>query len=157
LLAIIVFASRVEGKSKTIQYTYNDLFIQPRALQSVKTGVPSVISGGDGNTYLVASTLTLEPREYLKRLAPEIFSLANKIVIAESNWHPTAHNKTTSASGLFQFLDSTFQHYCIDKYHFTDTMADKDDPYIQIKCAVEMIKYEPNGLNHWLASADYWK
>lgn len=139
---IILFAGRSYG------YTYSDYFLS----SNIK---PKTIGF---SYYLVASyvPLTPEPREYLKGLVdPRLFGLLNRIVIAESNWHPEVHNKTSTASGLFQFLDSTFQHYCVDKYNF-GTMADKDDPYIQIKCAVEMIKYEPNGLNHWLASRDNW-
>lgn len=34
-----------------------------------------------------------------------------ELVSRESGWSPTADNPTSSAYGLFQFLDSTFQNY----------------------------------------------
>lgn len=88
----------------------------------------------------------------------------NRIVIAESGWQPEIKNASSSASGLFQFLDSTFKRYCIggtdDKgqdygYHLTDSMANKNNPYIQTDCAVLMIR--DGGLSHWDASRHLWE
>lgn len=78
----------------------------------------------------------------------------NKIVLAESGWKVDAHNPISSASGLVQFLDSTFKSQCIDKYGITDTLDNKDDPYIQIECMVKII--ENGGINHWVASKNSW-
>ena len=77
------------------------------------------------------------------------------IVRAESNFKKDAKNPIGTASGLFQFLDSTFKNYCIKKYRMTDTMKDKNHPFIQTNCAIEMLR-EKNGWQHWLASYDSW-
>lgn len=95
------------------------------------------------------------PKEYLKEQAGDLFELMNRIVIAESGWKPDIKNKKSSASGLFQFIDGTFRSQCIEKYEFAESMADKNDPYIQIDCALAMIK--DGGLSHWNASKALWK
>ena len=94
------------------------------------------------------------PKEYLKEQAGDLFELMNRIVIAESGWKPDIKNKHSSASGLFQFVNATFKSYCIDKYEFAESMKQKNDPYIQIDCAVAMIK--DGGLSHWSESKKNW-
>ena len=81
--------------------------------------------------------------------------LVLRIVNAESGFNPDAQNKISSASGIAQFLDSTFKNYCIDKFHLTETMADKNDPHIQAECMVRMIAN--GGLPHWNASRKGWQ
>lgn len=104
-----------------------------------------------------------EPREYLMEKTGPDFDLFNRIVIAESGWQIDIKNASSSASGLFQFLDGTFKTYCIGGtdakgnsygYFLTDTMKDKNNPYIQIDCAVAMI-YD-GGLSHWNESKYLW-
>ncbi len=82
--------------------------------------------------------------------------LLQAIIKAESNWNPQAHNPEGSASGLAQYLDSTFRNYCITKYHFAESLEQKNNPFIQINCAVEMLK-EPNGWKHWSPSIAGWQ
>jgi len=84
-----------------------------------------------------------------------LFNIAFRIAKAESNWNPNAKNKSSSASGLFQFIDGTFRAYCINKYRLADSMAQKNNPYIQIDCAVKMLNLGLVG--HWDASASVWK
>ena len=81
--------------------------------------------------------------------------LAVKIAKAESGFNPNVKNPNSSASGLYQYLDSTFESYCIKKYEFANSLEEKNDPYIQIDCALAMIK--DGGLHHWDASKIYWK
>ncbi len=89
--------------------------------------------------------------------------LAERIAYCESGFKPEIHNKASTASGLFQFLDSTFSHYAIggyDKYgkpygyFLTKNMADKNDPYIQIETATRMLA--DGGAHHWDASKSCW-
>ena len=81
-------------------------------------------------------------------------NLVLRIVSAESGFQPDVKNKTSSASGIAQFLNSTFKNFCIDKYHLTETMADKNDPHIQAECMVRMIA--DGKISHWNASRKNW-
>ena len=92
-------------------------------------------------------------------------NLALGIANAESGtWHdklkrklpnPTAKNPVGTASGSFQYLDSTFKGFCINTFGMTDTMNDKNHAAIQVNCAVEMLKM-PLGYKHWCASYENW-
>lgn len=77
--------------------------------------------------------------------------LVLNIAKAESQLSTKIKNPSSSASGLFQFLDGTFVDYCIEKYKLAESLENKNDPLVQTKCAMEIIK-EPSGLIHWSAS-----
>jgi len=77
------------------------------------------------------------------------------IIKGESGFNPNAKNPSSSASGIFQFLDDTFNDHCIKKYRKTDTMEDKNNPYLQINCAADML-LEPKGYMHWWESRKSW-
>lgn len=83
---------------------------------------------------------------------------AQSIAWAESRFDPNAKNKTpgSTASGIYQFINDTFQDYCIDKYKMADSMTQKNDPYIQIDCALKIMKEDSIGINHWKASKSMW-
>lgn len=92
-------------------------------------------------------------------------SLAVKIANAESGvWddnlkrklpNPDAHNPIGTASGVYQFLDSSFINLCIKKYKLASSLEEKNIPTTQIRCAITVLK-EKNGYRHWLASMDTW-
>jgi SLT domain-containing protein len=82
--------------------------------------------------------------------------MALGIVKGESGFNKDAKNPVGTASGLFQFLDSTFRNYCINKYHMALDMKDKNNPFIQTNCAIEMLK-EPSGYMHWWESRASWR
>lgn len=82
-------------------------------------------------------------------------SLIQGIIKAESGFNPNARNKSSSASGVLQFINQTFKDYYIDKYHVAESMAQKNNPFIQINCAIEMLK-DPKGYKHWLPSIAGW-
>ena len=76
------------------------------------------------------------------------------IAMAESSLVVNAKNKGSTASGLFQFINGTFKGFCIDKYNLTDTMEDKNDPHIQVECALRMLS--EGGESHWESSKGVW-
>ncbi len=83
--------------------------------------------------------------------------LAQGIARAESHFIPNAKNPVPTASGVYQFLDSTFKDYCIKMYQLTETMKDKDDVKIQVQCALNIMTTDKKGIDHWLASKPNWK
>lgn len=82
--------------------------------------------------------------------------MALAIAKAESGLNPNAQNPESSASGIFQFLDGTFQTYCINKLGIATSLADKDNPIYQINCAIDMMA-SPGGWEHWRASEFLWR
>lgn len=90
-----------------------------------------------------ASALGLDPRK------------AQSIAWAESRFNPNAKNTASTASGVFQFLDGTFNEYCIRRYEYATSTTQKNDPDIQIECALRMLQM-PRGEDHWYPSRPYW-
>ena len=98
------------------------------------------------------------PEEYLKLKTggnDKLFKLANAIIKAESGYKPDAKNPKSSASGIFQFIDSTFKRFCIDEYKLTESLINKNDFRIQIDCAIIML--ESGMESHWNASRHIWQ
>ena len=79
---------------------------------------------------------------------------ARAIAKAESEFNVNAKNKGSTASGTYQFINGTFKGFCIDQYKLTDTMKDKNDPHIQIECAIKMLA--SGGESHWDESKHVW-
>lgn len=112
---------------------------------------------------LIASAMTVKDEAQIEDYIAYVsqkeginVSLFLGITRAESGFKPNAKNPVSTASGVMQFLDSTFKNYCIKKYKMTDTIADKNHPAIQVNCAAEMLK-EPKGYLHWWESSYAWK
>lgn len=76
------------------------------------------------------------------------------IIESESGFKIDAKNPGSTASGLAQFINGTFRGFCIDTYRLTDSMADKNNPYVQIECHLKMLK--DKGIHHWDASKNSW-
>ncbi len=77
------------------------------------------------------------------------------IALAESNLNPEAHNASSSASGIFEFLNGSFQYWCIDKYGITHSMEYKNYPAVQAKCAIRMLA--DGHIDAWNESSTTWK
>lgn len=77
------------------------------------------------------------------------------IIKAESEFNPNSKNKESTASGAAQFLNGTFKYLCMSKYKLTDSMDDKDNPYIQIECLTRRLA-ESGGYHDWDASKPIW-
>ena len=69
--------------------------------------------------------------------------LALELGWIESQYVPTAENPISSAKGLFQFIDSTWKHYC---------RGDRIDPYDNTRCAMERLA--DGELWHWTSDKD---
>jgi hypothetical protein len=76
------------------------------------------------------------------------------IIESESGFKIDAKNPGSTASGLAQFINGTFKGFCIDTYHLTDSMSDKNNPYVQIECHLKMLK--DKGIHHWDESKRSW-
>lgn len=78
--------------------------------------------------------------------------LAKRIAFCESRFNPLARNPSSTASGLFQWLDGSFYYYA-KKYNLPT--ANKDDPNIQIRLSMMVIR--DGGLSNWYASRACWE
>lgn len=72
------------------------------------------------------------------------------IAKCESGLKVDVKNAHSTASGLFQFINSTFESQS-KKYNIK---GEKNDPYVQTELAAHMIA--DNGLSHWNASKSCW-
>ena len=117
-------------------------------------------------TFLVFSNKTSEEVDPCKTESSDIKSiiiskacynyidsdLLLKIAECESGLKPDAQNPRSTASGIFQFLTSTFIYYAQAYGLSTDN---KNDPEIQAELAARMIR--DKGLSHWNESRDCWE
>ncbi len=71
-----------------------------------------------------------------------------RIARCESGFNPAAQNKTSSASGIYQYINSTWQSQSL-KYGIT---TQKNDPYGQIELTARILA--DGGIHHWDASAN---
>ncbi len=100
------------------------LFITPAYAQAPVANIqPEVV-------YTVVS-----PKEYAQNLTETTFGAdqwdyVEMIVYKESGWNHTAQNPTSTAYGLFQFLDATWGNVGGEK---------TSDPYLQIEYGVKYI------------------
>lgn len=81
--------------------------------------------------------------------------LVESIAWSESRFDTNAKNSSSTASGPFQMLNSTFENFCIKKYGLASSVEEKNSYTTQTLCAVRMIK--DGYLNAWDASSSAWK
>lgn len=87
---------------------------------------------------------------YARKMAREMFGKGqwgalNQLVSHESSWDPQADNPTSTAYGLFQFLDSTRENYGLGK---------NASPYEQIDAGLRYVKDEyKNPVGAW----NFWQ
>ena len=91
------------------------------------------------------SLITAQSQKY--HIDPELLI---RIAVCESGLNPNIKNPASSASGIFQFLNSTFLSQAT-KYGLP---LDKNNPEIQAELAARMIS--DGGLRHWKTSASCW-
>ena len=78
-----------------------------------------------------------------------------RVATCESGLRTNAQNKISTASGIFQFLDGTFNSQYQKYFKVSPNMELKNDPLIQIDLAARMIA--DGGLSHWNASKACWQ
>lgn len=86
-----------------------------------------------------------EKIEYYADLYGADVNLMKNIAWCESNFIEDAQNPHSTAGGVMQYLDSTFENYC---------SGDKFDADDNIRCAAKMISN--GGISHWNASRGCW-
>ena len=84
-------------------------------------------------------------RHYSSELGADL-TLALNIAWCESHMDYDAKNPTSSAKGIYQFVDSTFNKYC---------EGDPLNPKDNIKCGVKLQAQKLYG--HWSESVNCWK
>lgn len=72
-------------------------------------------------------------------------NLALSVAQCESGLNPKAKSNLSTATGIYQFIKSTFKANC-------EGVA--DDPEYNVKCAIKMISQ--GKINHWNASRSCW-
>ena len=74
-----------------------------------------------------------------------------KIAEKESSYNPTAKNPNSTAKGIYQFIDGTWRHYCLNDGNVYDAVANID-------CFYKVLEQDgfPKGLNHWASSKEKW-
>lgn len=70
------------------------------------------------------------------------------IAKCESGWNPDAKNPISSASGIFQFIDSTAQSTYKEMYGEDLDMSKKNDYHLQKDMAIYLAR--TSGLHHWV-------
>lgn len=139
------------------RHAYSDLEVQPSPSASLS------------DSYVIATSQVsiVAPKESIRAIIITeaqnhhiSADLLVRIAVCESGLKPTAKNTQSTASGLFQFLDSTFS----SQAKFYGISGNKNDPQVQAKLAATIIA-DPNlktasnplgGLRHWTESKSCW-
>lgn len=106
---------------------------------------------------VVLAMSTSTPLEIIKEQSASYkvdYELAAKVASCESKMDPEARNKTSTAKGLYQFLNGTWKHYGLKKW---GSLEGKDvlDPEDNTELAMwVMATY---GMKDWEASRFCWK
>ena len=84
-----------------------------------------------------------DAKEYIQNFYPEL----EQVAMCESSWRRDASNSVSSATGIFQFLDSTANWVYESIYGTELDPSIKNDPALQVEMAVWL--YERYDLAHW--------
>lgn len=94
----------------------------------------------------------LSPKDYLRYLRPEKYEYYSAIIQCESGWDSLAKNPNSTASGLGQFLSSTWKE--TNRRMGLETTPNVFDSKANIDAFVWLI--EKDGNRHWLESKRCW-
>jgi hypothetical protein len=123
-------------------------------------------SSGAGNYSGFSSNVSADKtaiKEFTKNLFSQYgwgmgqFPFLDKLLMGESGWNPKAKNPSSTAAGIFQFLDSTWKSYITNKGgppYWTD------DYRVQVPAGLDYIKGRygtpEKALAHWMAQSPHW-
>jgi hypothetical protein len=111
-------------------------------------------AGAAHNSLPVASEAALTPKQYLYLTYDDVAERLDDIIQCESGWQPTAKNRNSTATGLCQFIRSTWVSTSVRMGIDTDFSL-AVDPYENIdRCAW---LFSQDGYVHWVESAKCWK
>ena len=71
------------------------------------------------------------------------------LAAVESDFNPTARSKTSTASGIFQWIRGSWNGICVKGLKIADEHSDVFDPVLNIRCAMQTIA--AGGISHWTA------
>jgi hypothetical protein len=91
----------------------------------------------------------LTPKQYLYLRYPEYATAIDRIISCESGWQPIVKNKHSSATGLCQFLDSTWLT-TMARMGLPKELDSRLNPYAHIDACVWLFKTD--GPRHWRES-----
>jgi len=86
----------------------------------------------------------------IEEATPELYGLAYDIGVCESGFSATAQNSTSSAYGIGQFTDSTWEYVKI-KWGME---LDREDPGDQMYALIRLLNED--GVIHWETSRGCW-
>jgi hypothetical protein len=104
---------------------------------AIAVGLGLSISCAQAQAPLATKAMKMTPKEIAHQSvmaqwgSKKEFACLDQLIHHESRWNPLAHNKSSGAFGLFQFLPSTWGNY---KYPYKPK-----DPKIQIKAGLRYI------------------
>lgn len=104
----------------------------------------------DGDIYI-----TVEPGSMPYLMAKYQDDLFWDIAKCESRLNPLAKNAVSTASGTFQFLDSSWYYY--GKMYWGEEFYTKDKLIAEDNVALAWYVYKSVGVSPWYASRDCWE
>jgi nucleoid-associated protein YgaU len=125
--------SRYKGRHRKPSYT-----AQKTATVAV-AGAIAALGAGTGTAFASPAVPSAPPGGW------------GPIISCESGGSPTAHNPNSTASGLFQFVNSTWAHYGGTEFAPTAAQATAAEQYIVAERA-----YAASGTSPWNASKGCW-
>lgn len=128
----------------SISIGYPNALEQPIEVKAVEVTKPVIACDYNAITYIRCRGQQLGYKD-------SDISIFVRIARSESNFNPLAKNKSSTATGIYQFINSTFHRYCAGKnvYNFVDN----------IDCFYKVLETDgyPKALNHWNASRSKWE
>ena len=118
------------------------------------SNIPVAAKTYDQSYLPMSGTRTLSPREYLYKLAGDSAQILDRIIQCESGWRVDIKNKSSSATGLAQFINSTWVSTRIKMGKDPDYKY-RIDPYEHIDALI-FLWDDGRGSSNWLESRPCW-